>query len=78
MAGNHTVWFSNPANKHVRADYTVRKSTDNAQTWASKLVSPVTGCGYSSMQFLDSSETTVGFLWESDSECTIRFLPVSL
>ena len=46
LAGNKTTWFSNPANKNERADFTVRMSTDNAQTWAkSKLVSPTAGCG---------------------------------
>ena len=80
LAGQTSVWFSNPANKHERADFTVRRSTDNAKTWTSKLVSPLAGCGYSSMQFIDDEEeeATVGFLWESDSECTIRFVPVSI
>jgi hypothetical protein len=73
------VWFGNPANKGARADFTVRKSLDNGQTWGqSKLVSATPGCGYSSLQFLDSNESTAGFLWEADSQCTIRFVPVTL
>jgi hypothetical protein len=79
LAGQYSVWFGNPANKKSRADFTVRKSEDNGQTWShSKLVSATPGCGYSSLQFLDSNESTVGFLWEADSQCTIRFAPVTL
>ena len=77
LSGNTTVWFSNPASKTQRSNFTVRKSTDNTKTWKSKLVSPLPGCGYTSMQFLDN-ETTVGLLWEADGVCTIRFVPVSL
>ena len=78
LAGKKSVWFSNPASKTKRANYTVRKSTDNAASWQSKLVSPTPGCGYSSMQFVDSDETVVGLLYEADTECTIRFVPVTL
>lgn len=65
--------------KTARANFTVRKSLTNAKTWAkSKLVSAAPGCGYSSMQFLGDDENTVGFLWEADTACTIRFVPVTL
>jgi hypothetical protein len=79
LAGQHSVWFSNPANKAARADFTVRKSKDDAKTWGqSKLVSAAAGCGYSSLQFLEATESTAGFLWEADQQCTIRFVPVTL
>ena len=72
------MWFSNPASKTERANFTVRKSMDNAKTWGeSKLISATAGCGYSSMQFLEG-EGTVGFLWEADGACTIKFVPVTL
>jgi len=77
LGGKTSVWFANPANKTARATFTVRKSTDNAQTWKSTLVDPTPGCGYSSLQFLQEDET-VGFLWESSPSCTIKFAPVTL
>eukprot|EP01048_Picozoa_sp_COSAG05_P009425 COSAG05_NODE_774_length_7437_cov_53.159853_3_plen_751_part_00 len=80
LAGKRSVWFSNPANAAARADFTVRKSKDNAHTWGqSKLVSAAAGCGYTSLQFLEAiNESKVGFLWEADTHCTIRFVPVTL
>ena len=77
IAGKTSTWFSNPASKTARANFTVRKSTDNTKSWKSKLVSPSAGCGYSSLAFLEEEET-VGFMWEADNSCTIRFLPVTL
>ena len=60
LAGQHSVWFSNPANKAARADFTVRKSKDDAKTWGqSKLVSAAAGCGYSSLQFLEAATERV-------------------
>ena len=52
LAGQYSVWFGNPANKKSRADFTVRKSEDNGQTWShSKLVSrSFDRCGCKSCQ----------------------------
>ena len=77
LAGKKSVWFSNPASRTERANFTVRKSLDNTKTWTSKLISSTPGCGYSGMQFLSEDET-VGFVWESDVNCTIRYLKVTM
>ena len=64
LAGQHSVWFSNPANKAARADFTVRKSKDDAKTWGqSKLVIISAAAGrvrllVTAVKFLEATEST--------------------
>lgn len=80
-----SLYFSNPASTRGREDITVRRSTDEGQTWPDSLLIQSEACaGYSSLvgdQWTDKAGVSVsGLLYESSASGCIDFMafPLSL
>jgi len=59
----HVLFFSNPNNKHARANMTIKASLDDGLTWPYVLeLNEAKGFGYSCLSMID--ENTIGILYE--------------
>ncbi|MEO0414019.1 MAG: sialidase family protein [Verrucomicrobiota bacterium] len=61
--GRELLLFSNPADKHRRANMTIRLSEDGGKTWPKSILLDEKGGAYSSLVMVD--DETVGILYES-------------
>lgn len=75
---HQVLFFSNPTNRELRTDMTIKASLDNGNTWAEEYwteLNELPGFGYSCLTMVD--ENTVGILYEGTKSLYFQKVPVN-